>query len=234
MKVRKIALLCALIMISQMIPADCEKQKDRKRDRAGSRRAGGPEPGSDNQNGKGQKTRGQKTSLKGKFISKEKSECTWALSEAETATLKIDCKKGESSFSCEFTGNPSTCPQYAGNQKTFWKQITKSLKKQKNICEDPQGMLKSKICKKGPSSAHLKLVPTRDSEQEKPGHHGRQATVDTVTSVATEQQTGLASSDCVEDVDYVDQKKVAEEYCSEHWVSFCNFLMSMIQDKRCK
>ncbi|KAJ6659391.1 hypothetical protein lerEdw1_019123 [Lerista edwardsae] len=233
MKIRQSAFLCALIMISQMLPAGCERQKERKKERAGSEKPGRPESGSQNQDRKGQKIRGQKASLKGKFISKEKSECTWALSEAETATLKIDCKRGESSFSCEFAGHPSTCPQYSGNQKTFWKQITRSLKKQKNICEDPKGILKSKVCKKGPSSAHLKLVTTLSSEQEKPLHHGREATVASVMSVALEQQPGHESSDCVEDVDYVDQRKVAEEYCSEHWFSICNFVFSMIQNKRC-
>lgn len=234
MKVRFFAIFCVLIMISQMLPADCEKQKERKKDRAGGGRAGKPEPGTDNWNGKGQKTRGQKAPSKGKFISKEKSECTWTLSEAEMVTLKIDCKRGESRFSCRFAGNPSTCPQYAGNQKAFWKQITRSLKKQKNICEDPKGILKSSVCKKGPASAHLKLVTALDSEQEKPVHDESVVFVAPMTSVAPGQQPTHASSDCVEDVEDIDQRKVAEEYCSANWVSLCNFFISMVQDKRCK
>ncbi|XP_042326527.1 fibroblast growth factor-binding protein 1 [Sceloporus undulatus] len=231
MKFGRFALLCALIMFSQLLQANCERQKGRKKERLNSETS---EP--DNQNGRGQKTRGQKGSLKGKFTTKEKAVCTWTVDEAEIATLNIDCKKEESTFSCEFSGNPSTCPSYAENKKNFWKQITRSLKKKKNICEDPKGILKSKICSKGPPSAHLRLVnqASQKPKQEKPIHHGRETSLAPATPVAAGHQPGEASSDCVEEVDYIDQRKVAEEYCSETWLSLCNFFISMIQDKKCK
>uniref|UniRef100_A0A8D2KRS4 Fibroblast growth factor binding protein 1 n=1 Tax=Varanus komodoensis TaxID=61221 RepID=A0A8D2KRS4_VARKO len=187
------------------------------------------EAASDNQNGRSQKNRGAKGSHKGKFTTKEKSECTWTLNEAETATLKIDCKSKEDTFSCEFSGNPSTCPQYAKNQKAFWKQITRSLKKQKNICKDPKSILKSKLCKTGPPTAHLRLVTlaSQNPKEEKPSHHAKE------DSLPAENKPGKASSDCVEEEDYIDQRKVAEEYCGESWLSLCNFFVAMIQDKKC-
>uniref|UniRef100_A0A803SKM4 Fibroblast growth factor binding protein 1 n=1 Tax=Anolis carolinensis TaxID=28377 RepID=A0A803SKM4_ANOCA len=179
-----------------------------------------PQAGSNNQ-----RTRG---SPKGKFTTKDKAMCTWTLHEAEMATLNINCKKEENTFSCKFSGKPSTCPQYAENKKMFWKQITRSLKKKQNICGDPKGILKSKVCSKGPPAAHLRLVTQASlkPKQEKPSVQ--------VTSIPTGNQPGESSSDCVEDVDYIDQRKVAEEYCSESWLSLCNFFISMMQDKKCK
>ncbi|XP_061440674.1 fibroblast growth factor-binding protein 1 [Rhineura floridana] len=234
MKIRRFAVLCVLVVFSQMLQADCERQKERKRERTNTGKGEKLEPGSNNRNGRGQKTQGQKGSLKGKFVTKEKSACTWALNEAETASLKVDCKRGESTFSCEFSGSPSSCPQYAENKKSFWKQITRSLKKQKNICEDPKSILKSRICKKGPSTAHLRLVTPHSSRQDKPVQHGKDTSLAPVPPVTSETQPGKASSDCVDDIDYIDQSKVAEEYCSESWLSICNFFISMVQDKKCK
>ncbi|XP_053113371.1 fibroblast growth factor-binding protein 1 [Hemicordylus capensis] len=234
MKITHFALLGALIVLAQMRQGDCERQKERNKERASRGKGGRPEPGASDQNRRAQKTHGQKGSLKGKFVNKEKAECTWALNEAETTTLKVDCKVGESSFSCEFAGNPSTCPQYSENRKAFWKQITRSLKKQKKICEDPKSILKSKICKRGPSSAHFRLITSQSPKEEMPAHHGREATLAPMPPAASEKRPEEASRDCVDDIDYVDQKKVAEQYCSDSWLSLCNFFISMIQDKKCK
>ncbi|XP_062991476.1 fibroblast growth factor-binding protein 1 [Elgaria multicarinata webbii] len=236
MKIRYFALLCALIVFSQLLQADCESQKESRKERANSGKGGRTQPGSDNQNKRGQKNRGEKGSLKGKFTTKEKSECTWTLNEAETATLKVDCKREENTFSCEFSGNPSTCAQYGKNQKAFWKQITRSLKKQRNICKDPKSTLKSRLCKTGPPTAHLRLVTrtSQDSKQEETVHHGRETSRSPAPPVASEKQPGRESSDCVEEADYVDQKKVAEQHCSESWLSLCHFFVSMVQDKKCK
>lgn len=223
MKIRNVALLCALLVVfSQMLQADCEKQRERKRERIPADKSGRQKPGANNPNGKGQKTRGQRGSFKGKFISNEKAECTWSLNEA-TATLNIDCKREGKSFSCQFSGNPSSCPQYSENQKAFWKQITRSLKKQENICENQKGILKSKLCKKGPPSAHLTYVALHSDNQENLGHSEREVT----------QAPTKASSDCVEDEDYVDQLKVAEQYCTNEWLSLCSFFISMVQTKKC-
>ncbi|XP_060632133.2 fibroblast growth factor-binding protein 1 [Anolis sagrei] len=228
MKFRHFALLCTFIIFSQLLHVDCERQKERKKERLNSEKGQRAQAGSNNQNERGQRTRGQKGSPKGKFTTKDKATCTWTLHEAEMATLNINCRKEESTFSCEFSGKPSTCPQYAENKKMFWKQITRSLKKKQNICDDPKGILKSKVCSKGPPAAHLRLVAQTSlkPKQEKP--------LVPVTSVPTGNQPRESSSDCVEDVDYIDQQKVAEEYCSETWLSLCHFFISMVQDKKCK
>ncbi|XP_078526654.1 fibroblast growth factor-binding protein 1-like [Lissotriton helveticus] len=131
--------------------------------------------------------------------------------------------KGGESFWCVFAGSPSSCPQYAANQKNYWKQIACALKKQKNLCQDPKAVLKSKECKKGPKEAHLSLSSSSlieaASGKEKVIHPG-------------EADAETSSKECVED-ESVDQKKVAEEYCGESWGSLCAFFFSMVQDKKC-
>lgn len=215
MKTNHFALLCILMMFCQLLQADSETVKGRKREKPNNGRGGRAQAGP-NKNAKDQRNRGQRGSpTKGKFTTKEKAECSWIINEKETALLTVDCKKGEDAFSCAFSGSPSTCPRYAENQKVFWKEITRSLKKQKNLCKDPKTLLKSKVCKTGPPTAHLRLL--MDAKPETP----------------IPKQPEKESSDCVEDIDYVDQKKVAEEYCSETWQNLCYFIISMIQDKKC-
>ncbi|XP_063166340.1 fibroblast growth factor-binding protein 1-like [Candoia aspera] len=213
MKIKRFALLCVFMMFSQLLQADSETVKERGRERPNNSRGGRAQPGP-NKNARGQRNRGQNGShMKGKFTTKEKAECSWNVNEKETVLLTVDCKNGDNDFSCAFSGSPSTCQRYAENKKVFWKEITRSLKKQKNLCKDPKALLKAKVCKTGPPTAHLRLV--MDARQETP------------------KQPEKGSSDCVEEVDYMDQKKVAEEYCSETWQPLCYFLVSMIQDKKC-
>lgn len=234
MKTSCLALLCTLIVLSQILHTDCERQKERKKEQTHTGKVGRQESRSSPQDGKGQRDRGQKVAQKGKFISKEKSPCTWMLSESETSTLKIDCKKEDHNISCVFSGNPSTCPQFSENRNVFWKQITRSLKKKKNICEDPKDILKSSVCRKGPASAHLRQLSSHNSKQDNPVLHGIKASSATIFSNASKNLPERGSSDCVEDVDYIDQRKVAEEYCSELWLSLCHFFVAMLQDKKCK
>ncbi|XP_015278138.1 PREDICTED: fibroblast growth factor-binding protein 1 [Gekko japonicus] len=232
MKIGCLALLCTLLVFSQILHTDCERQNEKNKARTHAGKGGRQK--SNPQTGKGQKGRGQKGAHKGKFISKEKSPCTWTLSESETAALKIDCKKEDRNVSCVFSGNPSACPQYSENRNIFWKQITRSLKKKKNICEDPKDILKSSVCRMGPASAHLRLESPQDSKQKDPVPHGREASSATASPNAPGNPPERGSRDCVEDVDYIDQKKVAEEYCSELWLSLCHFFVTLVQDKKCK
>ncbi|XP_050804016.1 fibroblast growth factor-binding protein 1 [Gopherus flavomarginatus] len=239
MNIRSFALLCVLILVSQTLVVDGEAQMERKKERQNGGKGRKKQTGTKQENEKGQDSKGGKPSLKGKFTTKDNSECTWAVTEVDTVTLKVECKKGESSFRCDFSGSPSTCPQFAANQKPYWKQISRSLKKQKNICQDPKGILKSKVCKKGPRSAHLtltssSLITLQDSIKGKTTHPRKEITQTSAPAITLENQPGKSSDDCVEDTDYIDQQKVAEEYCSETWRSWCNFFITMIQDKKCR
>lgn len=232
MRIKSFGLVCVLILVSQMLLANCERQKERKKGRQGIEDSG-KKPESNQENEKGQKSKGGKSSPKGKFKTKENAECTWAVTNMNAPTVHVQCKHGDSEFWCEFSGDPSTCPQYAANQKSYWKQVSRSLKKQKQICQDPKSVLKSKVCRKGPQSAHLKL--THSSLVASVGS-AKENTVHVQTPAAasvTEKKLEHSSQDCVEDVDYIDQKKVAEEYCPESLLSLCNFFITMVQDKKC-
>ncbi|XP_025908194.1 fibroblast growth factor-binding protein 1 [Nothoprocta perdicaria] len=238
MKIKSFGLFCVLILVSQMLLGNCERQRERKREKSGVEKHGRSQAESNQQNEEGKKSKGGKASPKGKFKTKENAECTWAVADVSAATLRVDCKTGESKFWCEFSGDPSTCPQYAANQKSYWKQVSRSLKKQKQICQDPKSILKSKICRKGPQSAHLRLtssslLTSMDPVKEIATHHTKEGDKQTSTSAVTKKQPEKKLEDCVEDIDYIDQRKVAEEYCPESLLSLCNFFITMVQDKKC-
>ncbi|NXC49309.1 FGFP1 protein, partial [Penelope pileata] len=228
--------LCVLILVSQMLLTSCERQKERKKGRQGIENGGKKQTESNQE--KGRKSKGGKASPKGKFKSKENADCTWAVTEMSAATMHIECKNGDSTFWCEFSGEPSACPHYAANQRSYWKQVSRSLKKQKQICQDPRSILKSKVCRRGPRGAHLKL--TRSSLLGAVGparghttHREEEEAQAPAAASESGKQPGHSSPDCVEDVDYIDQRKVAEEYCPESLLSFCNFFITMVQDKKC-
>nr|XP_009475885.1 PREDICTED: fibroblast growth factor-binding protein 1 [Pelecanus crispus] len=238
MRIKSFGLLCVLILAFQMLLANCERQKERKKGRQGIEDSGKKQTVSNQENEKGQKSKGGKASPKGKFKTKENAECTWAVADMNAATLHVECKHGDSKFWCEFSGDPSACPQYAANQKSYWKQVSRSLKKQKQICQDPKSVLKSKLCRKGPRSAHLRLARSSLLTSVSPAkettiHHAKEIVQTPAAASVTEKKLEHSPQDCVEDIDYIDQKKVAEEYCPESLLSFCNFFITMVQDKKC-
>ncbi|NXX86533.1 FGFP1 protein, partial [Urocolius indicus] len=229
--------LCVLILVSQILLANCERQKQRKKGRQGIEDNGKKQTEPNQENGKGRKSKGGKASPKGKFKTQENAECTWAVTDMNAATVHVECKQGDREFWCEFSGEPSTCPQYTENQKSFWKQVSRSLKKQKQICQDHKSVLKSKVCRKGPRSAHLKLTQSSLLTSVSPAKgntiDGGRQIVQSPTAVSVTEKKVESPQDCVEDVDYIDQRKVAEEYCPESLLSFCNFFITMVQDKKC-
>ncbi|KFV62893.1 Fibroblast growth factor-binding protein 1, partial [Dryobates pubescens] len=230
--------LCLLIVVSQLLLANCERQKESKKRKQNIENSGKSQTEPNHENEKGRKSKGGKSSPKGKFKTKENAECSWAVTNVNTATVHIECKHGDREFWCEFSGDPSTCAQYAANQKSFWRQVSRSLKKQKQLCQDPKSVLKSKVCKKGPQNTHLRLTHSSLLTSAGPAKgntvHRAEVVVQTPAFASvTEKKLEHSPEDCVEDIDYIDQKKVAEEYCPESLLSLCNFFITMVQDKKC-
>ncbi|OCT99369.1 fibroblast growth factor-binding protein 1 [Xenopus laevis] len=224
MKLAHIAFLgLVTLLLSDILLVEGNKQQEGKKERGKAKEEKKADVGSPQ--GKGGRSKGGKGSLQGKFVSKENTSCTWAVTEAQSVTLKIDCKKEGSSFSCTFGGNPSSCPKYSGNEKSYWKQIARALKKQKKICQDPKAVLKSKECKKGPQEAHLRYLGSDSLAAENTGHKEMEPAVQ-----VKETEVG---KDCEEDSDPAERQRMAAEYCGHSWGSFCNFFLSMLQSKSC-
>lgn len=229
MKLRTFALLTvATLLMSQILLVEGNKQREGKKDK--QKGAGKEEkPKSPTRNGEKERgSKGGKGSLQGKFVSKDsKADCIWSVSESETVALNVECTKGETKVSCAYGGNPSACPNYVANQKSYWKQITRALKKQKNICQDQKAVLKSKECKKGPAEAHLRYLPPSVPV---PNHeHKIQEEPKPTTKVDITEQ----AQDCVEDADVIEKQRLAKEYCGDSWGSLCSFFFSMVQGKTC-
>ncbi|XP_069027310.1 fibroblast growth factor-binding protein 1-like [Embiotoca jacksoni] len=151
--------------------------------------------------------------IKGKLVAKDKFECTWAATGEDLFVLGVTCKKGGKSFSCEYVARPSVCPRYASNVKLYWKQISRALKKQKNLCQDGSSPVRAGMCRGAAGDAHfrLRVAPT---EKAVPPH---------VPPAATK-----AGKSC-----QPENRKRAGEFCKESWSGFCTFFFTMVQDYDC-
>lgn len=152
--------------------------------------------------------------IKGKLVTKDKSECTWAATGEDVFILGVSCKKGGKSFSCEYVSKPTLCPQFVSNAKLYWKQIARSLKKKKTLCQDSTALVRAGMCRKADREAHFRL---RDS----------QTPTKTDPPPSTQPTPGAAKSCQSENM------KLAEEYCNKSWSSFCTFFLTMMNDSEC-
>ncbi|XP_016409800.1 fibroblast growth factor-binding protein 1-like [Sinocyclocheilus rhinocerous] len=156
------------------------------------------------------KRRGQRneSDLRGRFSLKDGARCSWRAARGGDAfVLGVTCKNGPKTFGCEYVAKPTACEQYASNTKAYWKQITRSLKKQRRLCRDSAAMVKAGMCR----SAHFRLKDTRPSSR-----------------VPLPPTAG--NNHCP---DRIERLKVAEEYCSRAWSSLCAFFFLMLENDEC-
>ncbi|KAM4555245.1 fibroblast growth factor-binding protein 1 [Odontesthes bonariensis] len=204
-----ITLLLVLACIShQMMLGSCQKSHGRRgrADRGAHRERSGLKVGRQPKSVSAQP-------IKGKFVSKDKSECTWAATGEGLIILNVTCKKADRSLSCRYAARPAVCPQYASNVELFWKQISRALKKQKNLCRDSRALVKAGMCRRAAQDAHFRLQVAQRKETFSPD----------IPSFATK-----AVKSC-----QPDNTKLAEEFCSDSWSSFCTFLFTMVKDYDC-
>ncbi|XP_037531525.1 fibroblast growth factor-binding protein 1 [Nematolebias whitei] len=149
----------------------------------------------------------------GDWVTRDKSECTWTATGEAVVTLNITCKNRDRSFSCEYAARPSVCPQYASSKELFWAQISRALKKQKNICQDHGGLVRAGVCKRAGREAHFRL--------------GAAPKIKSASSSIPPFTTKAVKS-C-----QPDNRKLAEQLCSHSWSSFCTFLFTMVKDSDC-
>ncbi|XP_051983519.1 fibroblast growth factor-binding protein 1 [Xyrauchen texanus] len=202
---RTLALLLFLTCLSQLIfTAMTESIKERRK-------------------GKRQESRGDNAIavFKGKFTTKDKAQCSWVARGEDTYTLTVTCKPGKGDeLSCKYSAKPATCTEYFFNPKSYWKQIARSLKKQKKLCMDQRALLRAGMCKRAPQDAHFKLIETTQAKPTK-------AEKTPTTTNATLPDT---KSKCTERVDH---SKLAKEKCGDSWASLCTFLFTIVQSGDC-
>lgn len=152
--------------------------------------------------------------FKGRIANRDGTQCRWAASEGSVKedgvfVLRITCKKGtEKILHCEYTAKPRVCAEYTSNVDIFWKQIGRSLKKQKKLCRDSKALLKAGMCRKAPRDAHfaLRMTPT------------------------AHQTSARKKKPCP---NLTNKQKLAEEYCSSSWSSICTFFFAMVETEDC-
>ncbi|XP_007239109.2 fibroblast growth factor-binding protein 1 [Astyanax mexicanus] len=205
-------LLLLACLVQHFVQAEGRKgqQEGKGRGRAKHRDTTSPKPTLQNHHGTERRSRGSggKAASKGRFSTKDKMRCTWVATGDRALVLSISCTKGNESFHCEYTANTGLCPQYESNSGTFWKQITRAMKKQKKLCRDPKALLKAGVCKSASKEAHFSLkTPAQD---QRPPQSGKK------------DCKGLS-----------DRNKLAREHCNSSWSSVCTFFFAMFENEEC-
>ncbi|KAF7467457.1 Hypothetical predicted protein [Marmota monax] len=248
MKMHSLALLSFLLLAAQVLSA---KVRNGTKNRRGSIPEGDPSVPL----GKGQskqRSRTSKSMTNGKFATKDQASCRWSVTEQELViTLKVECTRMDQEFSCVFAGKPTKCLKL-NNEKAYWKQIVRTLRKQKNLCENSKSVLKTRVCKKQFPESNLKLVnstlyenmkPRKEKTELSPKEHIQVTSPSALepnevkenihSSPAETQTVAVKGPECMEDPDVVNQRKTALEFCGDSWSSFCNFFLTMFQSTTC-
>ncbi|XP_017272928.1 fibroblast growth factor-binding protein 1 [Kryptolebias marmoratus] len=149
----------------------------------------------------------------GDWVTKDKSECTWIAGGEDLVILNVSCKKGERSFGCEYAARPSVCPQYSSRKELFWTQILRALKKRKNLCQENSGLVRAGVCKGAGREAHFRLCAAQK--------------MNTTSSYIPPFATKAVKS-C-----QPDNRKLAEQLCTDSWSAVCTFFFTMVKDSDC-
>ncbi|KAL0203869.1 hypothetical protein M9458_001887 [Cirrhinus mrigala] len=162
-----------------------------------------------------QERRGDNVSvLKGKFTTKDETQCSWVARGEDKYIMNVTCKPGNGNgFTCKYTAKPATCTDYGSNPEGYWKQIARSVKKQKKLCKDPRAMIRAGMCKSAPQDAHFKLTET--SKAKPPKTEKTPITKNTALPDTKRQ--------CTERIDH---SELAKE-------NLCAFLFTVIQNGDC-
>ncbi|XP_020773271.1 fibroblast growth factor-binding protein 1 [Boleophthalmus pectinirostris] len=150
--------------------------------------------------------------IRGKTVTKDKAECTWAATGDDVFTLGVTCKKAGKRISCDYVARPNLCAQFAGNPKLYWRQIARSLKKQKDLCQDSNALVKAGMCRKAPRDAHFRLGKADSKAGPRSGPKPSPPAVRSCQPA---------------------NKKLAQEYCKHAWSTFCTFFFTMVKDQDC-
>ncbi|CAL1612932.1 unnamed protein product [Knipowitschia caucasica] len=149
--------------------------------------------------------------IKGKTLTKDKAHCTWAVTGDQRAfTMGVTCSKAGKRTSCDYMARPSLCPEFALNPKLYWKQIARSLRKQKSICQDRSALVRAGMCRRAPREAHFKM-----------GGSDRRPRPNVTLTPPPVQSCQPAN------------QRLALEFCQERWTSICTFLFTVVKDQDC-
>lgn len=105
-----------------------------------------------------------------------KMQCNWeAGGDGGEVRLAVKCENQEARLkgrvtilNCEYSVNSESCPRYVSNPRSFWKQVSRAIKRPL-LCMDEDTLVKACMCKSKPRGAYFELffssVPIAEEAQ---------------------------------------------------------------------
>ncbi|XP_054461115.1 fibroblast growth factor-binding protein 1-like [Anoplopoma fimbria] len=212
--------LLLLLFLGQQVSLSCgARSKNRGADKAVT---SGPV--------RGQRSGNKLAVSNGKFSIRDTMQCTWGSREVRsTVRLSVKCEDRETRVQCVYNGKPQRCPGYQNNNKGYWKQVARALKRlQGNTCKDERVQVRAAMCKREPRTAHFKLDVSSSVGSAQSGEP--EATKPPPPRSVSIAAPPAGPTACTVRADH---RKTAEENCSGSWASVCNFFLSMLQSEDC-
>ncbi|XP_076835165.1 fibroblast growth factor-binding protein 3 [Brachyhypopomus gauderio] len=180
----------------------------------------------------------------GELNTKDGHRCTWAALEGgNSVLLQVRCSTpaGEGpqeDYACQFSGKPQECSAYTAQSAQYWKQVVGKLKKKSHACEGEK-VLKTRLCKKGPAAAHMKLTETKTADasgKREPAarRSGGKEAAREKRKQAKEEEQGEEPMQSDGEAAFGDggelaaDTQAAERYCGEGWQSVCRFFVKLL------
>ncbi|NXS62523.1 FGFP2 protein, partial [Brachypteracias leptosomus] len=158
------------------------------------------------------------------FRTKTKDVCTMSMSGDEEIRLRIECKRQEMSYWCEFTGKPSVCRAFRNNPKIYWNQIAAELRKLPHACESTE-VLKTTMCQKAPEGALMKQIAAGMEPEDLANQDKSVQKTSVGGAEKNSKKTGkppvlpLGSE--------TEAMKLAREHCWESLHGFCSYIIGI-------
>ncbi|KAG2463397.1 fibroblast growth factor-binding protein 2 [Polypterus senegalus] len=183
----------------------------------------------------GKKAKSKSNSNSGELTTKDNHRCTWETSGEVDVSLLVNCNLQDKTYWCRYAGQPDLCPSYRAKPSQFWKQVVGRLKKKRNAC-DGDKILKTRMCKKAPDEAQMKLSQKSSPEEsvpEKVKIKGSSKKKEVTPEVSSKKKEKMAPIPEPQDLGEVNDDNTESEvepienYCAEGWDSFCRIFVKL-------
>ncbi|XP_058155588.1 fibroblast growth factor-binding protein 2 [Dasypus novemcinctus] len=92
-----------------------------------------------------------------RFRTRGEDACTARTGGPGEARLRVQCRRQDGAYWCEYRGQPRACPAFAANPRAYWEQALQALGRLRHACRGVPA-LRPAVCLEAGPAAHLRQV----------------------------------------------------------------------------